>query len=264
MRRAAALLAALAALQTSSATAADGTDTPGLWCLLPPYASGLSEPDQYLVGLVADVRAALAPFPSLVETFDAAGLPVCLETRTTDARGYLDVDRGLIAVSDRLTRDQQLTIIVHELRHLDQLSRGFCPSNDLSMSENAHSVFAMEADAQAITALVAWAARERGEDGPWNAVTGWPEYGDIAERFGEAMRETQDAGLAVSAAFEQWYASDTRVTHYYYAACSDYLDRLDSTKLLPSYGLLDTDFYEMLCLMPDGTRYTCAPPEDAD
>lgn len=232
-----------------------------LLCIDPPF-TGESAVAPRLSAVLSDIRRSLGPFPGLLETLDTAEIPICLETRTTDARGYLDVERNVIAVSDRLSPAQQWVIIVHELRHLDQFTRGYCPSNELAMAENARAVFAMEADAQAIAALVAWSARESGEEAPWEALTGWPEYRDIAERFEAEMRSSGDAGLAVAAAFDQWYASETRVTHYYYASCSDYLDRQDRDNLLPSYGLLDLTFYEALCVLPDGTRYACAPPED--
>lgn len=250
-----------AAMLAGPALADGASGIPGLECLASPYTASGTEGERHLSSLISDIRDALDRFPSLLAALDQSKMPICLERRTTDARGYLDVDRNLVAVSSRLSRDQQWIILVHELRHLEQFSRGFCPSNDLSMGENARAVFAMEADAQAITTLVAWTVRDAGDGGPWRALAAWPEYGDIAQRLDAVMRGSGETSRAVAAAFGQWYASDDRVTHYYYASCSDYLDRQEDSKKLPSYNVLEEGFYESLCRLPDGTRYDCTPPD---
>ncbi|GHE93815.1 hypothetical protein GCM10016455_12510 [Aliiroseovarius zhejiangensis] len=149
-------------------------------------------------------------------------------------------------------------IMLHELRHADQYLRGFCPSNDVSMQENARAVAAIEADASAISLLAAWRLSKLGRPDTWAALAAWPMQRDIATIFEQRLSATLDPVDAVSAAFAQWYRADGRWNSYYVSSCSDYLDRQDDGHLLPSYATLPDDFLKKLCIMPGGERYPCS------
>ncbi len=164
----------------------------------------------------------------------------------------------VIALKSSLSFDEQRLILIHELRHLEQFDRGHCPSNDVSMRENARAVMATEADAMAITTLLAWDLRTIGHPGPWHTLIDWEQYGDIPQRFEAELAETGDLEAAVVAAFAQWYASDWRVNSYYFASCSDYLDRLDESHKLPRYDMLPDDYLTRLCRLPNGAPYACS------
>ena len=156
----------------------------------------------------------------------------------------------------------QIGVLLHEIRHLDQLRLGACPSDDLAMEEYARATFALEADASAISLLIAWDLKERGDPGVWSALSAWDSQSDIAARFAGEMATSGDAEIAVSTAFDQWYASDLRREQYYIMTCSAYLDRQDASKALPQYQLLPGDFYAGLCRLPDGRDYPCSEPAD--
>ena len=102
----------------------------------------------------------------------------------------------------------------------------------------------MEADAGAVTAHVAYEMRETGTTDIWEALVGFERYRDIAVAYDEARATTGSVARAMGAAFEQWYASDWRRERYYVATCSAYLDRIDETHLVPSYGLLDEAYFD--------------------
>ena len=73
--------------------------------------------------------------------------------------------------------------------------------------------------------------------------------------------ESGSAEAAVSAAFEQWFASETRQELYYGSVCSDYLDRQDANKALPRYQLIPAEYFTVLCKLPDGESYQCSKPK---
>ncbi len=241
-------------LMTTTASAGD-------ICIESPYLSANSEDERDLLRIRNEIAIALERFPSLGQAF-ASRLPaLCLSGRMDNAHAYLDVPRNRIVISRSLSKDMQTAVMLHELRHLDQIFTGSCPSDDLAMKEYARAVFAMEADASAISLLVAWDMKESGNGAAWSALSSWPSQSDIAERFADEMAISGDIALATEAAFTQWYASDDRIRRYYFASCSDYLDRQDADHALPRYQLIGADFLQQLCRLPDGTRYRCNLPE---
>jgi hypothetical protein len=125
----------------------------------------------------------------------------------------------------------------------------------------ARATFALEADASAVLAHVAWAMREAGDGSVWDALAGFEHYGDIARAYEAVRADEGPAAPALAAAFAQWYASDWRRERYYVASCSSYLDRADKEHRLPVYGALDAAFFDSLCLMPDGTTCGCEVPD---
>lgn len=207
---------------------------------------------------------ALDHFPYYRATLSSQRPDLCVDDAPLGARGFLDVDHNRIVISARLAVDEQAVIYLHELRHLQQIGEGFCPESTLSMEENARAVFALEADAMAVTTMVAWTLRDAGLPAPWVALTAWPLYGDIPIAFQDAIDRGATATVASAAAFYQWYESDWRRESYYIAACSDYLDRQDEAHALPQYQLLPPEFLMTLCRLPDGASYPCEEPQDLD
>ena len=228
----------------------------GLRCIPAPYHSGSHPALQTIIDRTADV---LAQFPSMQASWAARAPEICLDDRAVTARGYLDAETNRIALRADLDEAEAVAILIHELRHLEHLDRGFCPSLDLSMSENARATMAVEADAQAVTALIAWSVQDTDPE-IWQAVLGFEKYADIAQRLDEELARHGNQATAVARAFDQWFVSDWRRSAYYQASCSDYLARLDETKLLPSYDALAPEFLDRLCLLPDGESYACTLP----
>jgi hypothetical protein len=75
---------------------------------------------------------------------------------------------------------------------------------------------------------------------------------------GDALhRDAEGAELATRAAFARWYDSDWRRESYYLSACGQYLDQLDETHAIEGRDRLPADFFDTLCLLPDGTNYGC-------
>lgn len=215
------------------------------------------------LGAILDAAGpALSAFPDFRAALEGQAPVLCLDSGPSEARGFLDVEANRLVISTRLNLPEQLVIFLHELRHLQQVGEGFCPAPTLSMAENARAVFALEADAMAVTSLIAWTLREAGDGAPWQALTDWGRYADIPAAFQQAIARGADQTGASAAAFYQWYGSDWRRESYYIAACSDYLDRQDQSHALPQYQLLPESYLSQLCRLPDGTGYPCAEPRD--
>ncbi|WP_319824366.1 DUF6782 family putative metallopeptidase [Thalassovita sp.] len=229
-------------------------------CLTADQAGADSAAQARLRGVLARLGGVLAALPSLGRTLARAAPAICLSDQLHGEHGYMESDGARIVLNAELGDPMLMAVILHELRHLDQLDAGVCPSPALSMSETARSVFAIEADATAVMLLGAWWMRQNGAPEVWDAAARWPSIADIAARFEQAMTAGAQTHQAVSAAFDQWYASDWRRERYYLAACSDYLDQLDRTKHLPRYQLVPDDYFQHLCHLPDGTPYACAEP----
>ena len=239
------------------ATFAHATET----CIEHPYHSAATEDENGLLAIYQSIAPALGHFPSLSEALAKAAPDLCFSSQMNDAHAYLDFDGNRIVISEGLSKDMQSAVFLHELRHLEQFVRGSCPSDDLAMEAYARATFAMEADASAISLLVAWDMKENGHGSVWAALSSWPSQSDIAASFANEMADTGDVALAATTAFYQWYASSARREQYFFAACSGYLDRQDATHILPLYQLIPDTFLENLCILPDGSIYECSHPE---
>ncbi|RXV58663.1 hypothetical protein C6W92_16435 [Roseovarius sp. A46] len=232
-------------------------------CLAAPYHSAATSDQRRLVKEVAALRAALRDFPSLLEVLDSRRPAICLSDDLIEARAYYEPETNRIVFASGMGAGLTLAMLVHELRHLYQFSGDICPSDNLAMKEYARGVFAMEADANVVSLMVAWKLRSGGDPRMWRALETWPMTADIAVRFAERMTATGNVPAAAAAAFDQWYALDIRREKYYVAACSDYLERSDRAHALPSYQSLPADFLPRLCLLPDGSTYPCIEAEGA-
>lgn len=232
-------------------------------CLAAPYQSAGTSDQRQLVKEVAALRTALRDFPALLEVLDSRRPTLCLSDGLVEARAYYEPETNRIVFAPDMGSGLTLAMLVHELRHLYQFAGGFCPSDSLAMKEYARAVFAMEADANVVSLLVAWHLRSGGDSRMWHALATWPMTADIALRFEENMTATGNVPAAAAAGFDQWYASELRREKYYIAACSDYLERGERAHALPSYHFLAPDFLTRLCLMPDGSPYPCVEAEGA-
>jgi len=246
------LIVVLSLLSASAAT----SET----CLKAPYDVAESIEQREIASLYFEISEALTRFPSLAESLEAREPQICIDHQMDGAYGYLDVERNRIYVSEDLSDDLKLGVLLHEIRHLNQNEIGACPSDDLAMKEYALATFALEADASAISLLIAWDMKEQGDDRAWTGLSTWPTQSDIAARFAEEMEASRSVDIAVAAAFDQWFASEFRRDLYYRSVCSGYLDRQDASKALPQYQKIPSDFYRQLCKLPDGTSYPCPEP----
>ncbi len=229
-------------------------------CLVPPYDGAGGEGPASLRALL-DAIEGLDPAPDpLLLVLESTGAAVCLEDRPTTVRGAYNVGRNLIELRADLDFGERLLILIHELRHLDQFGRGFCPSTDFDLEEAVRFTYMVEADAQAIATLYAWRLREAGDARAWDAIARLREYADIGAVFADAMRHGAAPETAVAAAFDAWFTSPWRVESYRLSSCAAYLDRLDDSKRLRSYAPLPEGYFARLCTLPDGTFYPCTPP----
>ena len=231
-------------------------------CLLSPYAGADTPAQTEIAALVSDLRSHGDAFPSLLEALDRREPRICIDDRSVDVRGHFDVESNLIALKAALNEGQRLAVLIHELRHLDQVARAACPTDEIAMTEFAHAVFAIEADASAVTAHVGFEMAKAGDARVQAALEGFEHYSDILLAYAEERDRSGSVPLALSAAFSRWYASDWRIERYYVSSCSDYLDRADESHRLPSYDRLTEAFYTGLCLLPDGAAYPCEPPDN--
>ncbi|WP_212524764.1 DUF6782 family putative metallopeptidase [Actibacterium sp. MT2.3-13A] len=246
---------------TLSPNAATVHEAPADASCLRPGAPATSPDAAALAALLGRIED-LAPQPDLlIAAWHGSGAALCLSDEPMEARGYFEPLSNRIVLRRDLPEGARFAILIHELRHVEQLSRGFCPTPALDMQEAARLVFGMEADAQAIATLYAWQLRERGDPSAWDALTRIEHYEDITGRFADAMAEQGDIGIATALAFDQWYQNDWRVEAYYISSCSDHLDRLEAEKRLPGYETLPQGFFAQLCHLPSGRPYDCGIAE---
>ncbi|MBY6201771.1 hypothetical protein KUV65_10385 [Maritalea mobilis] len=227
-------------------------------CAAPPYDA---DSGTALGALLSQGLPVIAQYPSLQQALQAERPTICLSDQTGTAMGYFEPATNRVMIDAALNADLQLAILVHEMRHVEQFRRGICPHDALAMHEYARATFAVEADAMTITLIVAWALREGGDPGPWTALQDLPRYVDMTRAFAESMEADGNLFSAGELAFALWYEDESRRHDYYIASCGAYLDRLDDTHALPRYDTLREDFFEQLCILPDGTPFSCRDPD---
>ena len=230
-------------------------------CINAPYLTFAGERQRELVQLIDTFRPTLKNYPTMLEVLETHSPDICLSDRMDLAHAYLDIETNRIILSADLPHDIRPGVMLHEIRHLWQYSQGSCPTDDLAMKEYARATLALEADASAISLMIAWEIKEQGDSSVWNALSTWPSHEDIAARYEATISSGEEAGLAATSAFHQWYASDWRRNRYYVAACSEYLDRQDASHRIPQYELIDESFFEDLCKLPQGDAYSCGEPD---
>ncbi|MCW8906716.1 MAG: hypothetical protein OQL28_05675, partial [Sedimenticola sp.] len=170
---------------------------------------------------------------------------------------YYDYRFNLVAVRETLNLEQQAAIVLHELRHLFHVERGFRLMLEYSRDEMVRMTFAVEAEVQAFSALFAWRLRSAGDERLWLTLLGFGRYADIARQFQRVMEQSGDELAAAKAAFDQWYRSDWRITGYFRGCTTGYLDLLKETRLIERYDSLPESFFDRLCELPDGRNYGC-------
>ena len=229
-------------------------------CIEAPYISNGNAEHRKLGEIYHEINLVLNRFPSLAEAFETGAPDLCMSNQMDGALAFLDVEDNRIVFGSDLSKAMVIGVLLHEIRHLWQFAHESCPSDELAMKEYARATFALEADASAISLLVAWDMKENGQTAAWEALSSWHSQSDIASSFADTMAETGDTKLAVTSAFYQWYTSPARMDAYYFSACSDYLDRQDASHAIPRYRLIPTGFFNNLCKLPDGTPYECSDP----
>lgn len=228
-------------------------DAERLNCAPPPFDAPALEP------LMQTAGAALAAFPLLARSLRELDL-LCVADPLIGARGYYEAETNRIVIDASLPGGLALAVLVHEIRHQQQDAVGACPTVQLTRDAYAGAVAAMEADASVTGAVVAWHLREAGQPEMWNALAAWPMQADIVSRFAAAKEAGGTTAEAASAAFTQWHLNQERVAVYYQSSCLDYLDKVEDAHLVPGGTALPADYYDSLCVLPDGARYACAAP----
>lgn len=251
------LLAALALTAVGGRVMAEASQPPATGDCLPTDGQPTAN-EARLTRLLDQIDAAFPGPDPLLAAMQDRKATLCLDGRPMDALGYFAPERNALILDTALSDGALFVIAVHELRHLDQVRRGFCPSVALERGEYLRLSFAMEADAQATATLYAWQARLGGLEGPWVGLADLSTYADVAAAFEAAIAGGVEQ--AVAAGFGAWYRNPKRVAAYYTATCGAYYDALDRSNLLPGDDRLDADFLGGLCRLPDGTPYPCAPP----
>lgn len=193
----------------------------------------------------------------LISRTKEAGTLICVDNRADGTRGYYDYKYNIIGVQEELGFMEKAAIVLHELRHVDHVLRGYRLTLVYAKEEMVRLTFAIEADVQAYSALVAWRLKLSGDTDLWNALLGFERYADIAQAFEENIRASSDELSAMKASFVQWYKSPWRRRNYTRNCCMVYLDMLDETKKIEQYTKLPGSFFDQLCLLPDGRSYGC-------
>ena len=115
---------------------------------------------------------------------------------------YCEKDNRIF-INPRINKDKMVATFAHELRHSEQ----FNTTIDLDHFKDTPrtylmGLFAIEADANANAALVAWELKQQNINAPWQEFS--KEYAHIAKPFEEYAKEGKMAD-ALSAGFNGWY-----------------------------------------------------------
>jgi hypothetical protein len=242
-------VAVLLALSAGPATAA-------MDCLAAPYAGGSGE----VADLAARLTAALAPHPSLTQALGDRAPDLCIDDMLYEEQGYYEPRTNRIVLRAGLDPDLQLAILIHEIRHLEQYGRDVCPTTEMTLTDYMRLRLALEADAAAVGIYVAWQLNESGTPGPLAQLSAWPSHIDLVARFTAEMAQGKGEVAATAAAFEQWFADESRRAVYAFAICTNYLDALDREKVNPGVQVLPEGIAARLCVLPDGRPYDCVLP----
>lgn len=250
MIRAGCLALVLLGLAQAPAAFAEAT------CAAHPYAEATGA----LSDLSDRLDRTVAAFPSLARALKQQAPVLCLDDGLVEEQGYYEPKTNRIVLNSRLDQDFQLAILLHEIRHLEQFDRGYCPSVANRLTDYISVRLALEADASAIGVYTAWKLREGGDPGPWDSLSTWPTHDDLVSRFADEIAAGADEVAATSATFAQWFERAERREIYTLAICSNYLDALDREKVDPGAKTVPPDFARLLCRMPDGRPYDCTLP----
>lgn len=197
--------------------------------------------------------------PAYFASMTARPPQLCLDDNALAPRGAYEPQTHRIILNANLNRGEQLLVALHEIRHLDQMARGLCPSPQMAQDAYVAAKLALEADAMANTVGLAWTLRHTNTD-TWLAAQSMTQYDDITRAFSLIIDEGAALPEAIGYAFAQWYRSPWRLKTYRQAACLAQLDQRDEQHLLPLYAPLPATFFEVLCKLPDGRSYPCEAP----
>ena len=232
-------------------------------CSIPERRPSASErPDGDLDVVFAVVRTDVTLGAPLLERAATLGVSICLDPGLSWAFSVLDPTNLRIRVAADLDLGSRALFLVHELRHLDTLARGYCPSVTMPLGDVDRLLLASEADAQAVAALYAWRAREAGWPEAWTSLEANPLYADIAAAFARALRDAGDELAATRAAFAQWYANDARVKPYHLVALQHQLHAQRVLGAPDAVEPIEAGWFDGFCTLPDGTDYEGVPPTD--
>lgn len=231
-------------------------------CYLPAYSSA-SSPTVRSIRRILDF---IGDEPTLGNPMVAnalkAGTAICIDDRDINQFGYFNVEDNLVAIQADLNRVQQIVVMLHELRHVQQSANGYCPSTDVDLKEAVRVVFAAEADSLAVSALFAWRLRQQGSPDIWRTLQEFGDYLDVLDTFESVMDQGGDELAATRAAFSRWYALPQRRDRYHFSSCMSYLDELDRSKRFRRYDTLPDGYFDRLCSLPDGSNYGCHLTEE--
>ncbi|WP_425090924.1 DUF6782 family putative metallopeptidase [Tropicimonas sp. S265A] len=208
----------------------------------------------------AELQACALCAPAYFTSMTARPPDLCIDDSALAPRGAYEPEAHRIVLSLHLSRGEQLLVALHEIRHLDQVALGLCPSPQMAQEAYVTAKLALEADAMANTVGLAWSMRHT-NTGTWRAAQSISQYDDITRIFSDRIDEGATMPEAVGSAFAQWYKSGWRVENYRLAACMSQLDQRDAQHLLPLYAPLPEAFFEVLCKLPDGRPYPCEVPD---
>jgi hypothetical protein len=186
------------------------------------------------------------------------GIRLCVDFGIVQGRGWFEPETRTLAVAAGLPREEIVLIVAHEFRHVDQWRRGFRHTTDVTAVEHVRQTYALEADASAFLAWVAWQSRESGDQAIWERALALENYGDIVKALGDAMDDGDGPQAALLAAFRAWYASPWRIDGYWKSACGNYLDLLDARHKAAGQAQHPPDRFAGLCVVEEVGDYGCA------
>ena len=183
----------------------------------------------------------------LVDQAAALSVMICLDGGT-DLEAYYRAHLHLIGLNTKLSPEERLVYLAHELAHVPQHPR-FSNNRRFSALDMVLLHRVREAVAEAIATRVLWQLRERGMDAAWQAKLG-TAYGDIARLFEASIGQGKGRHAelwATRSAFYHWFEAEWRI-HIYDDLMLKTLARIanDPVGLLPASRWLSDPYLRAL------------------
>ncbi len=192
----------------------------------------------------------------LVRNLKDNGTALCVDPAPGNKHTYYNDMLNTIFIKRGLNDSHLLMQVVHESRRAMQKSQGMLGRTRIQDElERMRADFALEADVMATTTLVAWRLNQQGRGDLWKLMRGNPIYSDLPTVFTRTILETQDEKKATLAAFDRWYAHETRMSEAYKEVYFVRSVTGQERRHLPATEKIPNGFFNHLGDLPDGTNY---------
>lgn len=165
-----------------------------------------SEQEKKRLAALVNRVAKSSPFGrSVLETAAANGYSLSFEMQFSSF-GFCERDKKAIVLDPKTSDDRLIAVLAHEGRHAQQFSNGADENFGKRTVKSSLMYFrAMEADAEAVSAVTCLEMKSAGDAAPWQKISGASPHITDKLHFFENMKNVRAASGMLMSAFEGWY-----------------------------------------------------------